>query len=33
MFTAVHRHYDSVMKQLRRGVVHAGDYGVNHMVS
>ena len=32
LFSAVHRHYDSVMKQLRRGVVHAGDFGVNHMV-
>jgi amino acid transporter len=32
MFTVVHRHYASVMKQLRRGVVHASDYGVNHMV-
>jgi amino acid transporter len=25
MFTVVHRHYASVMKQLRRGVVHADD--------
>jgi amino acid transporter len=32
MFTLVHRHYASVMKQLRRGVVRASDYGVNHMV-
>jgi Amino acid permease len=32
MFIVVHRHYASVMKQLRRGVVHASDYGVNHMV-
>jgi amino acid transporter len=32
MFIAVHRHYASVMKQLRRGVVRASDYGVNHMV-
>ena len=32
MFTMVHRHYASVMQQLRRGVVHASDYGVNHMV-
>ena len=32
LFTMVHRHYASVMKQLRRGVVHASDYGVNHMV-
>jgi hypothetical protein len=31
-FTLVHRHYVSVMKQLRRGDVHATDYGVNHMV-
>ena len=32
MFIGVHRHYASVMNQLRRGVVHASDYGVNHMV-
>jgi amino acid transporter len=32
LFILVHRHYASVMKQLRRGVVHASDYGVNHMV-
>jgi amino acid transporter len=32
LFIAVHRHYASVMKQLRRGLVHASDYGVNHMV-
>ncbi|HJS26077.1 MAG TPA: APC family permease, partial [Actinomycetota bacterium] len=32
MFLFVHRHYASVMKQLRRGIVHASDYGVNHMV-
>jgi amino acid transporter len=32
LFSAVHRHYDSVMKQLRRGLVHAGDVAVNHMV-
>ena len=32
MFTLVHRHYSFVMKRLRRGVVHASDYGVNHMV-
>jgi amino acid transporter len=31
-FMVVHRHYATVMKQLRRGVVHATDYGVNHMV-
>jgi hypothetical protein len=28
----VHRHYAAVMRQLRRGVVSASDYGVNHMV-
>jgi amino acid transporter len=32
LFTLVHRHYASVMKQLRRGSVRASDYGVNHMV-
>ena len=32
MFVVVHRHYASVMKQLRRGVVRASAYGVNHMV-
>ena len=32
MFSAVHRHYESVGRQLRRGSVRAGDYGVNHMV-
>jgi amino acid transporter len=32
LFIMVHRHYASVMKQLRRGIVHASDYGVNHMV-
>jgi hypothetical protein len=32
LFIVVHRHYASVMRQLRRGVVHASDYGVNHMV-
>ncbi len=31
-FSAVHRHYESVGRQLRRGSVRAGDYGVNHMV-
>jgi amino acid transporter len=32
LFSTVHRHYDSVMKQLRGGMVRAGDFGVNHMV-
>jgi amino acid transporter len=32
LFTSVHRHYRSVMTQLRRGSVRASDYGVNHMV-
>ena len=32
MFLAVHRHYGTVSRQLRRGVVQASDYGVNHMV-
>ncbi len=32
MFSAVHRHYESVGRQLRRGSVRSGDYGVNHMV-
>ena len=32
MFMVVHRHYDTVSRQLRRGVVHASDYGVNHLV-
>jgi amino acid transporter len=31
-FVAVHRHYGSVMAQLRRGTVRAGDIGVNHVV-
>jgi len=31
-FVAVHRHYGSVMAQLRRGTVRAGDVGVNHIV-
>ncbi len=32
LFTVVHRHYLSVMRQLRRGVVRANAAGVNHMV-
>jgi len=31
-FVAVHRHYGSVMAQLRRGTVRAGVFGVNHVV-
>ena len=31
-FVAVHRHYGSVMTQLRRGTVRAGDVGVNHIL-
>jgi amino acid transporter len=31
-FLSIHRHYGSVMRQLRRGAVRAGSFGVNHMV-
>jgi hypothetical protein len=31
-FYSIHRHYSAVMDQLRRGVVRAGDGGVNHIV-
>ena len=30
--TSIHRHYEEVMAQLRRGRVRAGTIGVNHMV-
>ncbi|HZD79522.1 MAG TPA: APC family permease [Actinomycetota bacterium] len=32
LFMTVHRHYVSVMTQLRRGTVRAGEIGVNHLV-
>jgi amino acid transporter len=32
LFLSVHRHYSSVMRQLRKGTVRAGDVGVNHLV-
>ena len=32
MFLAIHRHYTSVMAQLRRGRVTVGGIGVNHVV-
>lgn len=32
VFLGVHRHYGSVMGQLRRGVVVPGDFGVSHVV-
>jgi amino acid transporter len=31
-FLTIHRHYNVVMRQLRRGAVRAGAIGVNHMV-
>jgi amino acid transporter len=31
-FYSIHRHYSAVLEQLRRGVVRAGDGGVNHIV-
>lgn len=31
-FYAIYRHYESVMGQLRRGTLHAGEIGVNHLV-
>ena len=32
VFRAVHSHYGSVMRQLRRGAVRPGEVGVNHVV-
>jgi len=32
MFMWIHRHYQSVLSQLERGRVRAGDVGVNHIV-
>lgn len=32
MFEAIRRHYESALRQLRRGTVRAGDFGVNHVV-
>jgi hypothetical protein len=31
-FVSVHRHYNSVMEQLRGGALRPGDIGVNHVV-
>ncbi len=31
-FVTIHRHYASVLEQLRRGTVRARDFGVNHIV-
>lgn len=32
LFRSIHRHYESVSQQLRRGVVRAGEVGVNHVI-
>lgn len=32
MFVSIHRHYESVGRQLRRGAVRPGEAGVNHIV-
>jgi amino acid transporter len=32
MFLSIHRHYEAVMEELRRGRVRAGEVGVNHLV-
>jgi amino acid transporter len=32
MFQSIHRHYDVVLAELRRGRVRAGEVGVNHLV-
>jgi hypothetical protein len=32
MFLSIHRHYDAVLAELRRGRVRAGEVGVNHLV-
>jgi amino acid transporter len=32
LFLSVHRHYSSVVEQLRKGTVRAGEAGVNHVV-
>ena len=32
MFLSIHRHYDAVLGELRRGRVRAGEVGANHLV-
>ncbi len=32
MFMSIHRHYEAVLEELRRGRVRAGEVGVNHIV-
>jgi amino acid transporter len=32
MFMSIHRHYEAVLQELRRGRVRAGEVGVNHIV-
>ncbi len=32
MFLSIHRHYEAVSRELRRGTVRAGEVGVNHIV-
>jgi hypothetical protein len=32
MFLSIHRHYEAVLGELRRGRVRAGEVGVNHLV-
>jgi hypothetical protein len=32
MFMSIHRHYEAVLRELRRGRVRAGEVGVNHIV-
>jgi len=32
MFLSIHRHYEAVLQELRRGRVRAGEVGVNHLV-
>jgi amino acid transporter len=32
MFLSIHRHYEAVLEELRRGRVRAGEVGVNHLV-
>ena len=32
MFLSIHRHYEAVLRELRRGTVRAGEVGVNHLV-
>jgi len=32
MFLSIHRHYQAVLRELRKGRVRAGEVGVNHLV-